>query len=293
MLSVHFARTYRHIGVHMNGNFIVRIVNVYYAIIACFVLWQGIIIPIQWFAFRPSGTELISVLWSALPSLLVVFVLVLTIRGLRRRSAWFYAISLFLQFGILLLSLVSSMVNLVFGVMSTAVAAYVILLLLHPSVERMTRFVTPQSNCTKPIIDRLLMVGIGMTVLLLLGWCSVSAYTAQTMSGYDAMKRLAGLSDVQATSPEIRSALLERTPVGTEKTTIVSFLEANGIARDRFAGGQFVRYQEGDTHILALFSTPPWVFTTFCSQYHAGVRYEFDENYKLEDIIIENYWYCL
>lgn len=276
----------------MNRTFIIRIVNSYYALIAGLILWQGIVAPLQWFVFRPSGTELVSFLSSALPSLLIVSVFVLTIRGLGRHSAWFYTLSLFLQFGILLFSLVFIVVNLVLGVISTAVAVYILLLLLHPSVERMVSFVTPRSHNTKSrrIIDRLFIVGAGIIAFLLLAWCGVSGYTAQTMSGYDAMKRLAGFADVQVTSTEIRSALLERTPAGMDKSAIVSFFEANGVGRDRFVGGQFVRYQEEKGHILALFSTPPWVITVFCGQYHAGVRYLFDENNKLEDIVIENYW---
>jgi hypothetical protein len=106
------------------------------------------------------------------------------------------------------------------------------------------------------------------------------------------MRRLAGISGTSA-SKDVRSALLEKVPPGTKDSDVIAFLETHGVPRDRFVGGQFVRYQTGRQYILALFSTPPWIINFPGNQYHEGVCFVFDSDGRLEDIIIESYTRCL
>ncbi len=145
------------------------------------------------------------------------------------------------------------------------------------------------------ILKRFLIATVTLLMLGLIGWCIISEYTVRTMSASVVLYRLAGATE-QATSDEtIRLMLLERIPVGTSDTNIVAFLEANGVERDRFTGGQFFRYQVQDNYsnILTLLTSPPWIINIFCGQSKYGIRFLLDRERKLKDIIIENYTRCL
>jgi hypothetical protein len=142
---------------------------------------------------------------------------------------------------------------------------------------------------------RLLLISFCAVMLGLLGWCGISEYTLRTMSASAVLARLARVSDRAASDATLRQALLTHVPIGTRDSDIITFLEHNGVERDRFASGQFVRYQvqdEGRT-ILALLTSPPWIIRFFCSPGNVGVRFLLDDEHKLHDIVIEDYTRCL
>ena len=144
-------------------------------------------------------------------------------------------------------------------------------------------------------LKRLLLAAVAILVLALVGWCSISEYTARTMSAGAVLAKLAGVPDRSADHETIRKAFLERMPIGTSDTEIIGYLERHGVERDRFTGGQFFRYQVQDDHqtILALLTSPPWIFTLFCGPGNYGVRFDLDKERKLHDILIEDYERCL
>jgi len=144
-------------------------------------------------------------------------------------------------------------------------------------------------------LKRLLLAGAGVLVLGLVGWCSISEYTARTMSAGVVLAKLAGVTDRPANNETIRQAFLERLPIGTPDTEIITYLERHGVERDRFTGGQFFRYQVQDDHrtILALLTSPPWIVTLFCGPGNYGVRFDLDKERQLHDILIEDYERCL
>jgi len=115
------------------------------------------------------------------------------------------------------------------------------------------------------------------------------------MSAGAVLARLAGVTDRPASDATIRQALLTRVSIGTRDTEIITFLERNGVERDRFTGGQFVRYQVQDAGrtILALLTSPPWIMSFFCGPGNVGVRFVLDNEHKLHDIVIEDYERCL
>ena len=144
-------------------------------------------------------------------------------------------------------------------------------------------------------LNRLLLVSLAVVMLGLVGWCSISEYTARTMSAGAILAQLAGVTERPASDATIRQALLERVPIGTPDRQIIAFLERNGVERDRFTGGQFVRYQvqnDGGT-ILALLTSPPWIMSFFCGPGDAGIRFVLDDEHKLHDIVVEDYERCL
>lgn len=274
-----------------------RVVTAYYWVISVFVLYFGVISPLYEFVTQPTGFNIDTIPVIILPSCVFVCMIVLAARGLSSFSTWGYGLFVATQLVSLLMSLIAFLLFPVFGLVFGAINAVVLLLLLGKSEERemVTARNAPQFAHARRnmLINRALTGFLIFSCLVLLGWCGFSEYTAQTMAGYPALIRLAGITDRSVTSERLRHALLDRVPVGTSQDTIESFLEANGVPPDRFVGGQFVRYQTGPQYILALFSSPPWVIELFCSQYHGGVRFVFDGNGKLEDIIVENYAYCL
>src|SRR4051812_13090472 len=111
---------------------------------------------------------------------------------------------------------------------------------------------------------------LSLALLVPLLVCAVQSYISSTWSANTYLARLSGRTDMplnfeQARS-QARSALLERLPVGTPAVEIIAFLEQNGIERDRFEGGQLMRYQVQPEYrsILGLLSDPPELFS-FCS----------------------------
>jgi hypothetical protein len=145
------------------------------------------------------------------------------------------------------------------------------------------------------LLKRLLLAAVCILVLGLIGWCAISEYTARTMSAGVVLDRLAGVTDRPANDETVRRAFLQRIPVGTADTEIITFLEQHGVERDRFTGGQFYRYQVQDNQrtILALLTSPPWIINVFCGPGNYGVRFVLDEQRTLKDIVIENYTVCL
>jgi hypothetical protein len=144
-------------------------------------------------------------------------------------------------------------------------------------------------------LKHLLLAAVAVLVLGLLGWCSISDYTARTMSAGVVLATLAGVPDRTADHETIRKAFLERVPIGTPDTEVIGYLERHGVERDRFIGGQFFRYQLQDDHrtILVLLTSPPWILHLFCGPGNYGVRFDLDEERKLHDILIEDYERCL
>ena len=74
-----------------------------------------------------------------------------------------------------------------------------------------------------------------------------------------------------------------------------AFLEAHGVERDRFVGGQWMRYQPKNNAntILGLLSDPPYRLTLFCSGGGYIVRFQLDAQDRLDDILIESTSVCL
>jgi hypothetical protein len=94
---------------------------------------------------------------------------------------------------------------------------------------------------------------------------------------------------------DVRTHLLQRLPSGTAEADVYAFLEAHGIERDRFVGGQWMRYQPtNDTNtILGLLSDPPYRLTLFCSSGGYIIRFQLDTHDRLDDILIETTSVCL
>lgn len=95
----------------------------------------------------------------------------------------------------------------------------------------------------------------------MLAWIGISLYTEETQGVAVSIERLAG----SAGSDEIvRNGILKKIPLGASRADVILFLEEHHVPEDRFVGGQFVRYQQGQSFVLALFSKPPWVLS-FCA----------------------------
>lgn len=274
-----------------------RLVTAYYWAVSVFVVYFGVISSLYELVAQPAAFNADTFPLLILPSCIYACIMALAARGLSLSSTWGYGMSIAAQLISLLVSLIAFLFlpvpGLVFGVLN----GVILLFLLDKAVEEKTvatrgpsPFVRQQRGV---VINRVITILLACSCLALVGWCGVSEYTAHTMSGYQAMLRLAGITDGSVTSERLRLALLERVPVGTSQDATVAFLEMHDVPADRFVGGQFVRYQTGHQYILALFSSPPWVIELFCSQYHSGVRFIFDGNGDLEDIIVENYASCL
>jgi len=275
----------------------IRVIRVYYWLLSVLILYYGVITPLHKLIVRPRDFSITVIPLSIIPSCLFACVLVLAVRGLSSLSVWGYGLAITVQCIGLFFSLLAFTFNIAFGLAFGVLNGVILMILIQTSVEQEVLNAKNVSELIhtqrRRLLNRIIRVALTGLCLSLLGWCVIGEYTAQVMSGSRAMLRLAGITNAQLGRDEIRRALLEKTPLGTKEPAIIVFLEANGVPKDLFVGGQFVRYQTGNRYILALFSTPPWVTDFVCSQYHGGVRFIFDENEQLEDIIIENYSYCL
>jgi hypothetical protein len=93
----------------------------------------------------------------------------------------------------------------------------------------------------------------------------------------------------------VPAALLKRLPVGTTEAAVISYLEAHGVERDRFVGGQLMRYQlhPASRTVLVLLSDPPWLWSPVCSNGGYMVHMQFHANGKLENIVVNSTARCL
>jgi hypothetical protein len=107
------------------------------------------------------------------------------------------------------------------------------------------------------------------------------------------LNRLAGDATQRLSLKDVQAALLHRLPPGTPRPTVIAYLEAHDIIRDRFEGGQWLRYQDQGRVILGLISDPPWQLTLFCTGSTYYVRFYFDDAERLHDILVENQIVCL
>lgn len=125
--------------------------------------------------------------------------------------------------------------------------------------------------------------------------CAGSQYADEHLSAEVYLSRLAGVSTRPMSLTEVRARLLQRLPRGTPEADIYAFLEAHGVERDRFVGGQWMRYQPKNNNntILGLLSDPPYRLTLFCSGGGYIIRYQLDEHDRLSDILVESTSVCL
>ena len=137
------------------------------------------------------------------------------------------------------------------------------------------------------------VAGIFMVSLFL--FCAGSQYIDNQLSSAAYLSHLAGQSIWSMPLADVRPLLLKRIPIGTSESDIYAFLEAHGIERDRFVGGQFMRYQPKDNFntILGLLSDPPYRPTLFCSGGGFIIRFQLDNRDRLKDILIESTSVCL
>jgi len=94
---------------------------------------------------------------------------------------------------------------------------------------------------------------------------------------------------------EAQSLLLQRLPSGTPEAAIYAFLEAHGIERDRFAGGQLMRYQTKNEQgaILGLLSDSPFRVSFVCKNGGYIIWFQLDDRERLKDITIRSTAVCL
>ena len=125
--------------------------------------------------------------------------------------------------------------------------------------------------------------------------CVGLQYADANYSARAILYRVAGVppSLTPPTNDEIRTRLLGRIPIGTPALAVVSFLEASGVERDQFRGGQSFRYQVQSGTILGLFSEPPYLPSFFCSNLGYILRFELDEQERLRDITLQPTATCL
>jgi hypothetical protein len=125
--------------------------------------------------------------------------------------------------------------------------------------------------------------------------CAGSQYVDDHLSARAYLDGLAGVSAREVTLSGVRTRLLQRLPRGTPAADIYAFLEAHGVERDRFVGGQWMRYQpKNDTNaILGLLSDPPYRLMLFCSGGGYIIRFQLDAQDRLDDILIESTAVCL
>src|SRR5262245_27097055 len=98
---------------------------------------------------------------------------------------------------------------------------------------------------------RWLTVIVCILVLAPIMCCAGSQYIDEHLSATAYLSRLAGTSIWSMPLTDVRMLLLQRIPRGTPEADVHAFLEAHGIERDRFVGGQWMRYQpKNDTNTI-------------------------------------------
>ncbi len=142
---------------------------------------------------------------------------------------------------------------------------------------------------------RFTIFGISTIVLVLTAICGFDAYRSTRWSAQTYLTRMAGLPDGYVSLEDARSSLLHHLPKGTPVSTVISFLEKQGVEQDQFVGGQFMRYQiqrEGRT-ILGLLSDPPRLISFPCTGTGYIIHFGFDVVGLLNDIVVQSSEVCL
>jgi hypothetical protein len=277
----------------MAAQLLTRGLGVYHLLFAVHLFWDNVLQRIVALA-KGYGT-LIEVPLLLLPSLILIAVCLYSGCHLLLLSPESHAISSVVQSVLVITSLFLMLIVRPLDATLFLLHTVLLLLLVHPSMTKV--FSTPrgiwqwQAGVLKKT-KRYTVGLISLSVVTMVLWCGVSMYSARTMSAYNAMVRLVPTTEGPVHRETIRSSLLKQLPIGSPTQAITTYLEQHGVPVDTFRGGQFVRYQMSQGHVLALFSNPPWVIDIICSQVHYGVRFVIRDD-QLLDIVIENYTRCL
>jgi hypothetical protein len=139
----------------------------------------------------------------------------------------------------------------------------------------------------------LISIGLSLTLLFIAG-CLLPIVFDRYLAAAPYLDRLVGTSTWQTTD-EAQVLLLQRLPRGTPEAAIYAFLEAHGIQRDRFTGGQLIRYQVKNEQqtILGLLSDSPFRITLFCNGGGYIIWFHLDDRDRLSDITIRSTSVCL
>jgi len=139
----------------------------------------------------------------------------------------------------------------------------------------------------------LIIIGVSIT-LFIIGGCVLPLMFDRYLAAEPYLNDLVGTSEWHSVD-EAQTLLLQRLPRGTPEADIYAFLEAHGIQRDRFTGGQLVRYQVKNEHgtILGLLSDSPFRVTLFCSGGGYIIWFQLDDRDQLKDITIQSTAVCL
>jgi hypothetical protein len=276
-----------------------RLLSGYYWAYALVIGWLHIVLPIWELFVWPGSFAIATVPFRILPAVMLLMLLLLVGRMLWAFVAGGYDLMIVLQLILILYAVVQLPFSIAFGRPSSesivCVLWQVSLLVLgcFPIVQRTyAERVTPsrqQSNWYGRSFQQVITLGASSFVLLLGLWYGISVYTTHTMGAGEMLARVTGTADRNA----IPQVMLTQLPAGTPDDAIMTWLEAKGVPRDQFVGGQFVRYQVQERSILALFSTPPWVIELFCSQTHYGMRFVLDADQRLVAVVMEHYGYCV
>jgi len=159
---------------------------------------------------------------------------------------------------------------------------------------------TPMRGCipmsarfTRLLRRALISIGVCLG-LLVVGGCVLPIVFDRYLAAEPYLDRLVGTS-AWHTTDEAQTLLLRRLPPGTPEAAIYAFLESNGIERDRFTGGQLMRYQVKNEHqtILGLLSDSPLRLSFVCRGGGYIIWFHLDDRDRLSDIIIRSTSVCL
>ncbi len=142
---------------------------------------------------------------------------------------------------------------------------------------------------------RLALITTGVSLVLwVLGGCVLPLMFDRYLASEPYFDSLVGTSAWHSID-EAQTLLLQRLPRGTPEADIYAFLEAHGIQRDRFTGGQLMRYQVKNQHgtILGLLSDSPFRVTLFCNGGGYIIWFQLDDRDQLKDITIQSTAVCL
>ena len=149
------------------------------------------------------------------------------------------------------------------------------------------------SRFTRLLRISLIIIGVCLA-LFVLGGCVLPMVFDRYLAAGPYLDRLVGTSTWDTTD-EAQTLLLQRLPRGTPEAAIYAFLESHGIQRDRFTGGQLMRYQVKNEQqtILGLLSDSPFRITLFCNGGGYIIWFHLDEHDHLSDITIRSTSVCL
>ncbi len=139
----------------------------------------------------------------------------------------------------------------------------------------------------------LISIGVGLA-LVFVGGCLLPIMFDRYLAAAPYLDRLVGTS-AWHTTDEAQTLLLQRLPRGTPEAAIYAFLESHGVQRDRFTGGQLIRYQVKNEQqtILGLLSDSPFRLTLFCNGGGYIIWFHLDDRDRLSDITIQSTSVCL